>query len=244
MNELELKKIEAEVPTILECIKKKTILSDGDIVPIIEIIQEVKRREQEIIDFLDPIRESAYETYKLAKKRKNDSLAPLIKIRELADQKIKEFKLKEIEKARIEAEKLELKQIQKEAKKREKLELKAEEERKKGNIEKADLLEQQAEDVEFATPMIQVRQPERKFKDETGKSTFSVLDDFDVEIVDFDIFLNAIIDRKMSIIAVKIVNSEVKKHLISKGFGEKGFYKECLNLGIRKIDKIKTIVRG
>jgi hypothetical protein len=210
----EIKQIEKEVPVILEHVKKMKILTDGDIIPVAEVMREIKKKGKFIEDFMNPLISSAHKTHKMALERKNIPMKILKDAQNECKRKIGEYHLLQKEKSEREQEELELMQLKNEA--------------------------AGTDDMDFLSPMLQVRKPETKFKDATGKSMLTITDDFKIEITEFYIFINAIIDGKLPKTAVKIQENEIKKHIKAMDLTKW----ECEKLGIRKVADVKTTVRG
>ena len=113
----------------------------------------------------------------------------------------------------------------------------AEKQMKNDKFEKAEETIEKIEEV-FIAPVV-VAEPERQIKNESGKVDMTSRKDIKISVVNVKKLLQSVLDGKMPIKAIKILEGEVKKHI--KAFEiEKA---QAFKYGVVVEDIFTTIVR-
>jgi len=173
-----------------------------------------------IVDLKDEAIKSYVDADEIAREKNN------IYLRE--QHEIAEKQRREEEKKRREAE-------QKERERLERLALKQIENDK---TEKAEETMEKIEKV-FIAPAV-IAEPERQIVNDSGKVDMTARKDIKVTIHNSGSILNAILEHKLPIKAVKISENEIKKYIKSMGISKQDAFK----MGVIVEDVFLTIVRG
>jgi hypothetical protein len=233
----EIEEIKSNAIELTEKVNTIIIRNQVDVQKVTVILKNAKNEMKTIKEKMSPIVKKAHEAHKAVKALENELLQPYKTIDTVLRGKISEYNRIEFEKVEKLRRKAEGKRLEAERKERERLNRLAEKALEKEKYEKAEELIERAESV--IMPTIGVPKIETQVKNMSGAVEMTARKDFEVKIIDFDLFLNAIIDEKIPKNTVKILENEVKKYVKAFDLNDK----QCQERGIKKTIVFKTIVR-
>jgi len=192
-----------------------------------------KDRIKEVKEKMEPLRKKTHEAHKATTNMINEMLNVPEKSQKLYLDKINGFNKVEHEK-QVELErKAEAKRIEAERKERERLEKLAEKQMAKGKFDKAEETLERSEDVFI--PAQSVQQVQTQTLSESGKVSSSSKQGYKYFIVDMDLILNAVIDRKLPVMKEKateicLTKSDIKMNVEMNAYDDR----QLKEVGLRR----------
>jgi hypothetical protein len=190
-----------------------------------DIMGEIKTRKEVIVDFFKPLKEKTWAAHKALTAQENASLDRFVNMtkyitKELRSYKAEQDRLDAIE--RKKREEAERKAAQKEQDRLLKLADKAE---KKNDVDLADKFVEDADDV-VTKPALTVNTVKKTEKTESG-TAITWVDHIEIEVKDEKAICNMITNGDLPVSCVKVIESEIKKHVKSFGIksGDYGAYR-------------------
>ena len=212
------------------------------------ILSEFLQHAKERIKFIELKFEKSIDSAKKAKaaaelSRKNivalkdEAIKSYVDADEIAREKNNDYLRIEHEKAEKIREIEEQKRREAEQREKDRLARLAEKQMKNDKFEKAEETIEKIEEV-FIAPIV-IAEPERQIVNDSGKVDMTARKDIKVTIHNSGSILNAILEHKLPIKAVKISENEIKKYIKSMDISKQDAFK----MGVIVEDVFSTIVR-
>ena len=207
MNEQEIKQEMVVVENQINAV----VVQDAESYEVAgRMVLDLDGLRRKIVDYWSEPKKKAHEAHKAITEKEKQMLRPVDEKRSLLDRKISDYLTAERRK-REEAQRIEdEKRRQHEQRQRERLLRKAEKEAEKGNAEKAESLQDQAENV-YVPPVAIVAEVDQTTRTDTG--TISQRSELEIRITDPMKVIQAVAAGEIPIGVIEISLSKLKQHV-------------------------------
>ena len=235
----EIESIKTESNSNLEIAQNFIVKSFENVESATVILKDTKIKIKSISEKLNPIVKKTNEAHKAMTSLRSELLQPYKLIDTNLRGKINEFNRMKYQKQQELERKAEARSQEAEKKEKERLEKLAVKQMEKGNFEKAAKTLEKSENVFI--PVQAVEEVQKRVVDDSGKVTSSAKKVYKFPIVDMDLILNAIIDRKLPQMKEKpdsivLSKADIKRHAESMAYDDK----QLFEIGLKRTLEFKT----